>query len=185
MIRHLRRRSPARPGDLRSMGSAGIASRNWNCTGNRSRMRRSTSSPVPFNRSRVRSTPGWQPANCSDPISRTRRRRRGRSWGPSAMRPRVHLLAGVSIQSRRLAGVPTVPEGVLETKTDSQGRYRLIGMGKGHGSDPTTELTRSLSQPRPALPACGIMSRYRKPPASTPSRSTSSHARAVDHRPRD
>jgi beta-lactamase regulating signal transducer with metallopeptidase domain/protocatechuate 3,4-dioxygenase beta subunit len=48
-------------------------------------------------------------------------------------------LAGVSIQSRHLSGAPTALEGVLETKTDAQGRYRLVGMGKGHGSEPNDE----------------------------------------------
>ena len=42
-------------------------------------------------------------------------------------------LAGVSIQSRHLASVPTAQEGVLETKTDAQGRYRLIGMARQTG----------------------------------------------------
>ena len=42
-------------------------------------------------------------------------------------------LAGVSIESRRLAGAPRAPVGILRTVTDAQGKYRLVGMAKGNG----------------------------------------------------
>jgi len=44
-------------------------------------------------------------------------------------------LAGVSIESKHLAGVSLPPAlaGVVRTVTDAQGRYRLIGMPKGKG----------------------------------------------------
>jgi beta-lactamase regulating signal transducer with metallopeptidase domain/protocatechuate 3,4-dioxygenase beta subunit len=42
-------------------------------------------------------------------------------------------LAGVSIESRRLAGVPGAEDGAVRTQTDAQGRYRLVGLQKGNG----------------------------------------------------
>jgi hypothetical protein len=42
-------------------------------------------------------------------------------------------LAGVSIESRHLAGVPRAEVGALRTQTDAQGRYCLVGMQRGNG----------------------------------------------------
>jgi beta-lactamase regulating signal transducer with metallopeptidase domain/protocatechuate 3,4-dioxygenase beta subunit len=42
-------------------------------------------------------------------------------------------LAGVTIESRSVAGVPRALDGILRTVTDAQGNYRLLGMPKGNG----------------------------------------------------
>jgi beta-lactamase regulating signal transducer with metallopeptidase domain/protocatechuate 3,4-dioxygenase beta subunit len=44
-------------------------------------------------------------------------------------------LAGVIIESRSIAGVRQALSGILRTVTDAQGKYRLVGLPKGNGSD--------------------------------------------------
>jgi protocatechuate 3,4-dioxygenase beta subunit len=43
-------------------------------------------------------------------------------------------LAGVSIVSKQIAGLPRALEGIVRTVTDAQGRYRLVGMPQAKGS---------------------------------------------------
>jgi RNA polymerase sigma factor (sigma-70 family) len=43
-------------------------------------------------------------------------------------------LAGVSVESYQSAGSGMVEQGFVRTKTDAQGRYRLLGMPKGNGN---------------------------------------------------
>jgi protocatechuate 3,4-dioxygenase beta subunit len=63
-------------------------------------------------------------------------------------------LAGVTVESRSLAGIPRA-RGVVRATTDAQGKYRLIGVPRGNGADPddANAIAVVLQDDRPYFPS--------------------------------